>query len=506
MMKQLRRGAVVTALGLTGAVLFAPVVTAAAPPEEAVLVAPGAETVPGSYLVVYKDGATGDANTLATRYQGELGRSFSSALHGFSVRGLSEQQARRLAADPAVDYVEQNAVVRLQDTQTDPIWNLDRIDQRALPLDRKYTYDNTASNVTAYVIDTGIRKSHSEFEGRASSGYDFVDNDSDATDCNGHGTHVAGTVAGKTYGVAKKARIVSLRVLGCDGTGSFEGIISAIDWVTSNGVKPGVVNMSLGGNGSNATMENAVRRSIAAGFTYALAGGNNGQDACGFTPARTPEAITVGAVDQAGKRSVWNSSASSNYGTCLDIWAPGTAIRSASYSSDTGYTEMGGTSMASPHVAGAAALYLGANPGATPKQVRDALVASATGNILTDVKTGSPNLFLYTGSGGTTPPNPPNPPTGKLTAALSPAAQTIGNGQVGRTTVTVQGGAGAVRLSATGGPQGSLKFFQPTTIPAAGSSQLSVYTGFGPGGTFPITITATDGVNSATTTFTLTVG
>ncbi|MFD9735598.1 S8 family peptidase [Umezawaea sp. NPDC059074] len=501
MMKQLRRGAVLTALGLTGAVLFAPTVTAA-PLEEAVLHASGSEAVPGSYLVVYKKGVSADANALATRYQGKLGRSFTSTIQGFSVRGLSEQQARRLAADPAVDYVEQDAIVRVQDTQTDPVWGLDRIDQRELPLDKKYTYDNTASNVTAYVIDTGIRKSHSEFEGRASYGYDFVDNDSDASDCNGHGTHVAGTVAGKTYGVAKKAKIVSLRVLGCDGSGSFEGIISAIDWVTANGVKPAVVNMSLGGNGSNATMENAVRKSIAAGFTYALAGGNSGQDACGFTPARTPEAITVGAVDQAGKRSVWNSSASSNFGTCLDIWAPGTAIRSASYSSDTGYTEMGGTSMASPHVAGAAALYLGANPSATPKQVRDALVANATKDLLTDIKSGSPNLFLYTGSGGQ---NPPNPPAGKLTAATSPASQTIGNGQVGTTTVTVQGGSGTVRLSATGGPQGSLKFFQPSTISAAGSSQLSVYTGFGSAGTYPITITATDGVNSATTTFTLTV-
>ncbi|HEX6344288.1 S8 family peptidase [Umezawaea sp.] len=492
-----------TALGLTGAVLFAPTATAAQP-EEAVVAAAGADAVPGSYLVVYRDGVRGDATALATRYQGELGRSFNSALHGFSVRGLSEKQARRLAADPAVDYVEQDAVVRVQDTQTDPIWSLDRIDQRELPLDKKYTYDNTASNVTAYVIDTGIRKSHSEFEGRASHGYDFIDDDPDASDCQGHGTHVAGTVAGKTYGVAKKAKVVALRVLGCDGTGSFEGIVSAIDWVTANGVKPAVVNMSLGGDGSNATMENAVRRSIAAGFTYALAGGNSGQDACRFTPARTPEAITVGAVDQTGKRSVWNSSASSNFGTCLDVWAPGTAIRSASYSGDTASTEMGGTSMASPGVAGAAALYLGANPTATPEQVRDALVANATGGLLTDIRTGSPNLFLHTGSAGQNP-NPPDPPAGKLTAATSPAAQTITAGQVGRTTVTVQGGTGTVRLSATGGPRGSLSFFQPSALSAAGSSQLTVYTGFGTPGTYPITVTATDGTTSTAATFTLTV-
>jgi subtilisin family serine protease len=204
---------------------------------------------------------------------------------------------------------------------------------------------------------------------------------------------VAGTVAGKTYGVAKKAKLVGVRVLDCNGSGAWDGIIRGIDWVTANGKKPAVVNMSLGGSGTNASLENAVKRSIGAGITYVLAGGNSGQDACGFTPARTPEAITVGASDRADKRSIW-SAGSSNYGTCLDIWAPGSDIVSASHSNDTGTRSMGGTSMASPHVAGAAALYLSANPSATPAQVRNALVGAATPNKLTDIRTGSPNLVL----------------------------------------------------------------------------------------------------------------
>ncbi|MFJ5991030.1 S8 family peptidase [Lentzea sp. NPDC092896] len=384
-----RHIAFAAALGIASTAMWTPTAIA----EEAVLPGAGAQAVEGSYIVVLKDGARTPASALASRYQGNVKHTYSAALNGFSVTGMSERQARRLAADPDVQFVERNTFATIQATQSNPVWGLDRIDQANLPLNQSYTYPNTASNVTAYVLDTGIRKTHSEFEGRASDGYDFIDNDAVAQDCQGHGTHVAGTVAGKTYGVAKKAKLVGVRVLDCNGSGAWDGIIRGIDWVTANGKKPAVVNMSLGGSGTNASLENAVKRSISAGFTYVLAGGNSGQDACSFTPARTPEAITVGASDRADKRSIW-SAGSSNYGKCLDIWAPGSDIVSASHNNDTGTRSMGGTSMASPHVAGAAALYLSANPSATPAQVRTALVGAATPNKLTDIKTGSPNLLL----------------------------------------------------------------------------------------------------------------
>ncbi|WP_112269063.1 S8 family peptidase [Lentzea terrae] len=389
-MARLRRHvAIAAAFGIASTALLTPTAMA----EEAVLPGAGAQAVEGSYIVVLKDGARTPASALASRYQGFLKHTYSTALHGFSVTGMTERQARRLAADPDVEFVERNTVATIQETQSNPTWGLDRIDQANLPLNQKYTYPNTASNVTAYVLDTGIRKTHSEFENRATDGYDFIDDDAVAEDCQGHGTHVAGTVAGKTYGVAKQAKVVGVRVLDCGGSGAWDGIIRAIDWVTANGKKPAVVNMSLGGSGTNSSLENAVRRSITAGFTFVLAGGNEGQDACNFTPARTPEAITVGASDRTDKRSIWRAG-SSNYGSCLDIWAPGSDIVSASHTSDTGSRADGGTSMAAPHVAGAAALYLSANPNASNAQVRDALVAAATPNKLTDIKTGSPNLLL----------------------------------------------------------------------------------------------------------------
>ncbi|MCX5068436.1 S8 family serine peptidase [Micromonospora lupini] len=376
----------------------------AAEPVGVVREAGGATAVPDSYIVVLKDtavasGRVGDAaQRLTGRHGGRVAHTYGTALRGFEVT-VSAKAAARIAADPAVAYVEQNHTVSISGTQANPpSWGLDRIDQRNLPLDSSYTYPNTASNVHAYIIDTGIRFAHNDFGGRATSGYDAVDGGS-ADDCNGHGTHVAGTVGGSSYGVAKGVQLVGVRVLNCSGSGTNAGVIAGVDWVTANAIKPAVANMSLGG-GANSSLDTAVRNSIASGVTYGLAAGNdNGANACNTSPARTTEAITVGSTTSSDARSSF-----SNIGTCLDIFAPGSSITSAWYTSNTATNTISGTSMATPHVVGAAALVASANPSWTPAQVRNELVANATPNVVSNAGSGSPNLLLYVGSGGTTPP------------------------------------------------------------------------------------------------------
>jgi subtilisin family serine protease len=346
-----------------------------------------------NYIVVFKSGSAAartvdsSAAGLARSYGAKVRHSYSTAVRGFSAR-LTEAAAKRLAANPAVDYVEQDRAVTLAGTQTNPTWGLDRIDQTALPLNTTYTYPNTASNVHAYILDTGVRISHSDFGGRAANGYDFVDNDAVAQDCNGHGTHVAGTVGGSTYGVAKSVQLVAVRVLDCTGSGTYSQLIAGIDWVTANAVKPAVANMSLGGP-AGSVLDNAVKASINSGVTYAVAAGNENVDACTTSPARLVEAITVGATNSSDARASF-----SNYGTCLDLFAPGVSITSASSASDSGSTLMSGTSMATPHVVGVAALYLAANPTHTPTQVREALVTAASSGRVSGAGTGSPNLLL----------------------------------------------------------------------------------------------------------------
>ncbi|MFD4482689.1 S8 family peptidase [Streptomyces sp. NPDC058471] len=369
-----------------------------------------AGAVKDSYIVtldksVRRTAVPGVARELAGRHGGTLRHTYTSALRGFSVR-MPEAAAKRLAADPAVARVEADGTARISGTQDNPTWGLDRVDQRDLPLDKKYTYPNTASNVTAYVVDTGIRNSHQDFGGRAVSGYDFVDNDSDTSDCQGHGTHVAGTVGGSTYGVAKGAKLVGVRVLDCAGSAPWSTVISGVDWVTRNAVKPAVANMSIDGP-KNQSLNDAVTNSIGSGVSWAVAAGNDGADACSHSPGSVASALTTGATDSSDARSVWNSAQSSNYGSCLDVFAPGSNITSASYTSDTGTAVMGGTSMASPHVAGAAALVLSANPSWSPSQVRDTIVQNATPDKVTDARTGSPNRLLYVGTGGTNPPDGP---------------------------------------------------------------------------------------------------
>ncbi|MBB5935445.1 S8 family peptidase [Streptomyces zagrosensis] len=362
----------------------------AAPMAEAV-VQQASQHVQGQYIVALEDNApraaAGQAADLADRYGAEVTRTFSATFNGFTIRDTSGQDAKRLAADPSVKAVYEDGTARATGEQPNPpSWGLDQTDQKTTSLDKKYTYPNTADSVTAYVIDSGVNKNHTEFEGRASFGYDFVDDDTDASDCYWHGTHVAGTIAGKTVGIAKKAKVVAVRSLGCDGSAPDSATVAALEWVATNGKGPAVVNMSLGMDVVGVG-DQQVKALVAKGFVVAVAGGNDGKDSCSVSPARVPEAITVGWMNQGGSRS-------GNYGTCLDLFAPGGNI----YSSDhTGsYRAGSGTSMATPHVAGAAAMYLEANKGATPQQVRDALVNNATPNLVTSPGVGSPNKLLYT--------------------------------------------------------------------------------------------------------------
>ncbi len=361
--------------------------------------ADAAEKVPNSYVVKLKDtpasvsATEATANAVAARNGGGVDRVFGSALRGFTVK-LSERQAKRLAADPAVEYVEQDQVFRADTTQANPpSWGLDRIDQASLPLSSSYNYTSTGSGVNVYVIDTGVRISHSTFGGRAKNGYDFVDNDAVAQDGNGHGTHVAGTIAGSTYGVAKAATVYGVRVLDDAGSGTTAGVVAGIDWVTANAIKPAVANMSLGG-GASTTIDAAVNRSIAAGVTYAVAAGNSNANASSYSPARVANAITVGATTNTDARASY-----SNYGSVLDIFAPGSSITSSWSTSDTATNTISGTSMATPHVAGVIARYLQNNTSATPAQVASALTSGATAGKVTSAGSGSPNRLLYLAPG-----------------------------------------------------------------------------------------------------------
>lgn len=366
----------------------------AAPAEGRIIGAGAPNAVKDSYIVILNErsgtkSSSSEGRRLMSRYGGEVSHTYRAALNGYAAN-LSETEAKRLAADPAVAQVVQDTTVKASGTQVNPpSWGLDRIDQANLPLNGSYTYpDSAGSGVTAYVIDTGVRITHVDFGGRASYGYDAIDNDFVADDGNGHGTHVAGTVAGTSYGVAKKAKIVGVRVLNNAGSGTTAQVVAGVDWVTANAVKPAVANMSLGG-GANTAIDTAVRNSIASGITYAVAAGNNGLPAANYSPARVSEAITVGATTSTDARASY-----SNTGTLVDLFAPGSAITSAWRTSDTASSSISGTSMASPHVAGAAAIYLGNHTSSTPAQVSSALVAAATPGVVTNPGTGTPNRLL----------------------------------------------------------------------------------------------------------------
>jgi subtilisin family serine protease len=349
-----------------------------------------AQHIPGRFIVTLREGV--NAAAVAREHGVQPDFVYTAALNGFA-GSMADAARAGLLRDFRVTRVEQDGIATTQATiQSNATWGLDRTDQRLRPLSGTWSYLNTGAGVNAYIIDTGIRFDHQDFGNRAVSGVDAVDGGS-ADDCNGHGTHVAGTVGGATWGIAKGVKLIAVRVLNCSGSGSWSGVIAGMDWVTANHVKPAVANMSLGG-GASSSVDDATRRMIAAGVATGVAAGNGNrggrqQDACGYSPARVAEAMTIGATSSTDSKTSW-----SNYGSCVDWFAPGLSITSAWYTSKTATKTISGTSMATPHVVGVAALYLQSNTGASPRTVRDALYAATTKGIVTSSSTANNHLLF----------------------------------------------------------------------------------------------------------------
>lgn len=366
------------------------------------------QVIPNEYLVVLRNpgdmGAQGDAVSDAVSKGGVVTARWDRALNGFAAR-LSPNAVAHLRNRPDVLYIEQDAIIQATGVQS-PVgsWGQDRVDQRNLPLNNSYTYPNSGAGVHAYIIDTGINPTHTEFTGRIGNGADFTGSGT-TTDANGHGTHVAGTLGGTTYGLAKAVTLHPVRVLNASGSGSWSWYVSAINWIIANKKTPAVANASLGGS-INTSADAATDALAAAGVTFAIAAGNDNSDACFASPAR--RGVTNGVISTMASSNTDARASFSNYGICGDIFAPGVSIKSAWIGSTTATSTISGTSMASPHVAGAAALYLGNNAALTPAQVEAAMKTDATTGKITNPGTGSANRLLYVGAiGGGTPPPPP---------------------------------------------------------------------------------------------------
>ncbi len=437
------------------------------------------QPIPGRYIVVFKNSVSNpamEADQVVRGLGGQLHHVYTHAIKGFAAT-LPEAALQGLRNHPLVDYLEVDQTVALQQTspENNATWGLDRIDQADRPLSGQYYFNYTGAGVNAFIIDTGLRQDHAEFSGRIKPGYSGVQDGNGTNDCHGHGTHVAGTVGGFTWGVAKGVALIPVRVLDCAGSGSWSGVIAGVDWVAGSTLRPAVANMSLSG-GVSVAVNSAVAGAVSKGVTMVVAAGNSSADACKYSPAKEPSAITVGATDSGDARA-WYS----NYGSCVDMFAPGSAITSAWNTSSTATNILSGTSMATPHVAGVAALALAANPAASPAAVASFLTSNATADRLSAIGTGSKNLLAYSLAAGA----PTSPPTQTVAVqSLSGSASRLGKNWRAHVVVTLRNiNTGAVvanaNVNGSFSPGGNSSCVTGTTGSCTVSSaNISLTTGF----------------------------